>query len=121
MAVGFQRGEDDVHQPQAEEQAGGQDLGDPGSAKLPADLRPPAVDEDCNTDKGEDGEECDGESQCTRVNSELLALGVVIDCSDGPGHADTQEDVDSVTSCHIANGRVSVLVLDGCNLTGKCV
>lgn len=121
VAVGLQRGEHDVHQPQAEEQTGGENLGDPRSAQLPANLRPPAVNEDGDADEGEDGEERDGEGQRTRVHPELLAFGGVVDGGDGPGHADAQEDVDGVTSCHVADGGVSVLVLDGRHLTGKGV
>ena len=97
----------------AEEQTGGENLWDPGATELPSDLRPPAVEENTETDKGEDGEECDGEGQRSWVDLELLALGVVVDGSDGPGHADPQEDVDCVASCHIANGGVGILVLDG--------
>lgn len=59
VAVGLQRGEDDVQQPQAEEEARGQYLGQPGATKLASDLGPPAVNEDSDADEGEDGEECD--------------------------------------------------------------
>lgn len=121
VAVGLQGGEDDVHQPQAEEQAGGQNLWDTWSAQFPTDLGSAPINENADTDEGEDGEERDGEGQCARVHPELLALGVVVNGSDGPGHADSQEHVDSVTSRHIADGGVSVLVLDGCHLTRKRV
>ena len=121
MAVGLQWGEHNVHQPQAEEQAGREDLWDSRSAEFPTNLGPAAVDKDGYTDEGKDGEECDGEGQRSRVDPELLALRVVVDGSDGPGHANTKEDVHSITSCHIADGGVSVLVLDGSHLTGKGV
>lgn len=121
MAVGLQWGEHDVHQPQAEEQAGREDLWDSGSTEFPTDLRPAAVDKDGDADEGKDGEECDGEGQRSRVDPELLALRVVIDGSDGPGHTNTEEDVHSVTPSHVADGGVSVLVLDGGHLTGKGV
>lgn len=121
VAVGLQRGEDNVHQPQAKEQTGGENLGDSGSAELPADFGPPAVEEHSNADECKDGEERDGEGERARVNLKLLALGVVVDGSDGPGHANTQEDVDSVTTCNVADWGVGILVLDGCHLTGKGV
>lgn len=121
VAVGLQRGEDDVHQPQAEEQAGGEDLGDSRSTELPTDLGSAAVDEDGDADEGEDGEECDGEGQRARVDPELSALGAVVDGSDGPGHADTQEDVDGIAPRHVADGGVRVLILDGRHLTGEGV
>lgn len=121
VAVGLQRREHNVHQPQAEEQAAGEDLGNSWSAELPPDLRPAPVDENTDADEGEDGEERDREGQCSRVNLEFLPLRVVIDCCDGPGHTDTQEDINGVASCHVADGGVSILVLDGCHLAGKCV
>lgn len=36
-------------------------------------------------------------------------------------HPDAQENVDSVGSRHISDGRVGVLVLDGGNLAGERV
>lgn len=121
VAVGLQRGEEDIHQPQAEEQTSGQHLGDLRSTELPSNLRPAPVDEDSNADEGKDGEECDGEGQCPRVHLELLSLGVVVDGSDGPGHADAQEHVHGVAPCHVPDGSVRVLVLNGRYLTGKGV
>lgn len=36
-------------------------------------------------------------------------------------HPDTQENIDSIGACHITNGRICILVLYGCYLTGKGV
>ena len=121
MTVGLQRGEHDVQEPQAEEQAAGQDLWDPRPAQLAPDGGPAPVQEHAEADEGEAAEERDGERQGSRVHAELLAVDGVVDGGDGPGHADTQEHVDGVTSCHVADGGVSVLVLDGRHLTGKGV
>lgn len=121
MAVSLQRGEDNVQEPQAEEQAAGEDFRDSGSTELPTDLRTASIDKHGKADEGKDGVECDREGQSTRVYPELLVIGIVVDGSDGPSDTDSQEDVDSITSCHIANGGISVLVLDGCHLTGEGV
>lgn len=121
VAVRLQRREDDVHQPQAEEQAGSQDFRNTRPAELPADGWPAPVDQDGDADESKDGEERDGEGQRSRVHPELLALAVVVDGGDGPRHANAQEDVDSVTSCNVPDGGVRVLVLGCCYFTGKGV
>lgn len=121
MAVGLQRGEQNVQQPQADKQHGGQYLGSPRTSQLAADRRSPPVHQHPHADEGEDGEESDGEGQAPRVYLEVVALGVVVDGSHGPGHADAQEHVDRVAARHIADGCISILVLDGCHLTGKGV
>lgn len=86
MTVGLQRGEEDVEEPQADEQHGGQDLGSPRPAQLAADLRPPPVHQRGHADEGKDGEERDGEGQPARVHSELVAFAAVVDGGDGPRH-----------------------------------
>lgn len=121
VAVGLQRREHDVHEPQAEEQGGGQDLGDSGPAQLAPDGGPAPVHEHGDADEGEDGEERDGEGQSPRVHLELLALRAVVDSGDGPGHTDSQEHVDGVAPGDVSDGGVGVLVLDGCHFTGKRV
>jgi len=119
VAVGFQWGEDDVHQPQAEEQAGREDLRDSRTSELPANHGPAAIEQDSDADEGEDGEECDREGECSRIHPELSALCVVVNGSDGPGYTNPQEDIDGVTSCHVADGGVCILVLDSCHFTGE--
>lgn len=86
VTVGLQRGEEDVEEPQADEQHGGQDLGSPRAAQLAADLRPTPVHQRRHADEGKDGEERDGEGQRTRVHPELVAFDVVVDGSNGPCH-----------------------------------
>lgn len=86
VAVGLQRGEEDVEEPQAEEQHGGQDFGSPRPAQLAANLRPPSVHQCADADEGEDSEERDGEGQCARIHAELLPVALVVDGSDGPRH-----------------------------------
>lgn len=86
MTVGLQRGEEDVEEPQADEQHGGQDLGSPRAAQLAADLWPPPVHQRGHADEGKDGEERDGKSQRARVHPELVAFDVVVDGSNGPRH-----------------------------------
>lgn len=56
VAIRFQGGEYDVHEPQAEEETGGRDFGAPGPTQLAPNLRPAPVHEHGHGDKGEDGE-----------------------------------------------------------------
>ena len=120
-AVGLQRGEDDVHKPQAEEQAGGEDLGESGASELSPDFRSTPVHEHTDSHEGKDGEDRDGECQCSRIHQERSALRCVVDGSDGPRHTDAQEDIDSVAPGDVADGGICILVLDRRNFTGKCI
>lgn len=86
VAVGLQWGEENVEEPQADEQHGGQDLRSPGPTQLSTDLWSPSVHQSSNTDKGKYGEECDGKSKRARIYSELIPFTLMIDSSDGPCH-----------------------------------
>lgn len=86
VAVGFQWGEEDVEEPQANEQHGGKGLRSPGPTQLSTNVWSPSVHQHGDTDKGKDGEECDRESQRTRIYPELLTPAVVVDGSNGPRH-----------------------------------
>lgn len=86
VAVGFQWGEEDVEEPQANEQHGGKGLRSPGPTQLSTNVWPPSVHQHGDTDKGKDGEECDRESQRARIYPELLTPAVVVDGSNGPRH-----------------------------------
>lgn len=86
VTVGLQWWEEDVEEPQADEQHGGQDFWCPGPAQLSADLWPPSVHQRGNTYKGKDGKERDGEGQCAWIHPEVTALGIVVDGGDGPSH-----------------------------------
>lgn len=52
---------------------------------------------------------------------ERFALGTPVYGSNGPGHTDAQENIDSITARHVTNGGVSILVLDGSDFAGKSV
>lgn len=117
--VGLQRGQDDVDEPQAEEQAGSQHLGPPRPPQLPPDLRPAPVHQHRDAHEGEDGEKRDGEGQRSGLDAELLTVDLVEHGRDGPGNADSQKHVHRVTARHVPNRRVSVLVLNRSNLTRK--
>lgn len=86
VTVGLQWGEEDVEEPQADEQHGGQNFWCPGPAQLSTDLWPPSVHQCGNTYKGKDGKECDGERQRAWIHLEIAALGVMVDGGDGPCH-----------------------------------
>lgn len=88
MTVGLQAGEEDVKEPQAEEEKGGDDAMATGAAQFPTDVRPPPVQQHTHSQEGKDGEECDREGQRTRLNLERSALHVPVDGSHGPGHSD---------------------------------
>lgn len=86
VTVGLQWGEEDIEEPQADEQHGGQNFWCPGPAQLSTDLWPPSVHQCGNTYEGKDGKECDGERQCAWIHLEITALGVMVDGGDGPCH-----------------------------------
>lgn len=86
VTVGLQWGEEDVEEPQADEQHGGQNFWCPGPAQLSTNLWPPSVHQRGNTYKGKDGKECDRERQCAWIHPEITALGVMVDGGDGPCH-----------------------------------
>jgi len=46
-------------------------------------------------------------------------LDVVVDGSNGPGDANTEEDVDSVGASDVTNGGISVGILLGSDLGGE--
>ena len=52
---------------------------------------------------------------------ECLSLWCPVDGGHWPCDADTQEDVDSVGTGHVANRVVGILVLDGSHFTGESV
>lgn len=122
MAVRIQRRQQDVNQPHGDKQQRRYHLASPRSAQLAAGhRRPPPVQQHAHTQPGHDGEEGDGEGQVSRVHPEHLALGAPEDGRHGPRHADAEEDVDGVGAGDVADGGVSVLVLDGGNLAGERV
>lgn len=122
MAVGLQRSQQDVNQPQRHEQQGREHLASPRPAQLATGhRRPPPVQQGGHAHHGQGGEEGDGEGQVSRVHLKRLALGAPGDGGDGPRHADSEKDVDSVGARHVADGGVGVLVLDGGDLAGERV
>lgn len=122
MAVGLQWSQQDVNQPQRDEQQRCEHLASPRPAELAAGhRRPSAVQQRGHAHHGQDGEEGDGEGQVSRVHLEGLALGAPGDGGDGPRHANAEEDVDGVGAGDVADGSISVLVLDGGDLAGECV
>jgi len=55
----------------------------------------------------------------SHLNFELLTMIIFVNGGYGPGDADSQEDVDGVTASDVADGRISVLILNGSHFTGK--
>lgn len=86
VAIGLQWWKENVEEPQADKQHGGQDLCSPGPAKLSANLRSPSVHQSGNRNKGKYGKEGDRESQSAWINFKVLSLAVVVDGSNGPCH-----------------------------------
>lgn len=121
MTVGLQTGEQDVQEPEAKEKGGRGQSVPPRPAQLPSDVGPAPVQQHRDGQEGEDGEKSDGESQRTGLHYERLSFRLPVDGRHWPGHADAQEDVDSVTAGHIPDGGVCIGVLDRGNFTGKCV
>ena len=54
-------------------------------------------------------------------NYEDLAVHFFVNSGYGPGDADSQEDVDGVTASDVADGRISVFILNGSHFTGECI
>lgn len=86
VAIGLQWWKENVEEPQADEQHGGQDLCSPGPAKLSTNLWSPSVHQSGNRNKGKYGKESDRESQSAWINFKVLSLAVVVDGSNGPCH-----------------------------------
>lgn len=122
MAVGLQRRQQDVDEPEGDEEEEGDELGCPWAPQLSArHAGPAAVEQHQHAHQRHDGEEGDGEGQGARVHLEGLALAVPVHGGDGPRHADAQEHVHRVAARHVADGGVGVLVLDGGHLAGERV
>lgn len=122
MAVGLQGGQQDVDEPDGEEEEEGEKLGCPWAPELSARYaRTPAVEQHQHAHHRHDGEEGDREGQGARLHFEHFALALPVNRSDGPRHPDTQEHVHRVAACHVPDGGVSVLVLDGSHFARKCV
>lgn len=119
--VSLQRGEDDVHEPQAEKEGGGEDLWDSWASQLTPDLRPTSVHEHSYGDEGKYGEECDRKGQCSRIHFEGFAFCCMVNGSYGPRNTNAQEDIDSIAPSDIPNGGVCILVLNCSDFTGKSI
>lgn len=119
MAVRFQAGEEDVEEPQAEEEQGGQQSGHPGTTQLSTNGRPASEQKNSHGDEREDGEKRDWEGQRAGVNLKRLPLDFPVDCSHRPSQANAQEDVDGVATGNITNRGVGVLVLYGRHFASK--
>ncbi|ETE58450.1 hypothetical protein L345_15829, partial [Ophiophagus hannah] len=119
VAVGLQAGKEDVEQPEAHEEASGQDFGALGTPQLSPYVGSPAVHEDADTNEGKDGEEGDGESQGACLHLKVFALESPVDGRHGPGHPQAQEDVDRIAARHVADRRIRTLVLQGSHFAGK--
>lgn len=122
MAICLQRGQQDVDEPEREEQKHSEQLGGSRATQLaPGHGGPTAVKKNGDGQQCHDCEEGDGKSKGARRDLELFSLTLPVHGGDGPCHSDSKEDVHCVTTGHVSNGRVRVLVLDGCHFTGKGV
>lgn len=121
VAVGLQGGEENVQEPQEHKEAGCEELGSPGPTQLTSDFWPPPIQQHPDIDESKNGEESDGESQRARGHFELFPVGCMVDGSDGPGHANSQEDIHCVAARDVTYGRICVLVLGGGHFACKCV
>lgn len=122
VAVRLQGGQQDVDEPEGEEHKEGEELGCPWATKLSTGhAGTPAVQQHQHTHQSHDGEEGDGKGQGARVHLEHLAFGVPVNRRNGPRHSDAQEHIHCIAASHIADGGVSILVLDGSHFTRKCI
>ena len=122
MAVSLQGGQQDVDEPEGEEHEEGEELGCPWAPELSArHAGTPAVEQHHHAHQRHDGEDGDREGQGAWVHLERLAFGLPVNRSEGPCHPDAKEHVHRVAARHIADGGISVLVLDRSHFTRKCV
>lgn len=122
MAVGLQRSQQDVEEPEREEHKEGEELGCPWAPELSAwDAGTPAVEQHKHTHQRHDGEDSDRKGQGARVHLEHFAFGLPVNGCDGPRHTYAQKHIHCIAAGHIADGGVSVLVLDGSHFTRKSI
>lgn len=121
VAVGLQAGEEDVEEPQSQEEQAGQEARHLGTAQLSTNRGPASEQEHAHRDESKDGEEGDREGQRPWIYPKFFSLGFPVDSGHRPGHADTQEHVDSVAASDISNRCISMLVLCGSHFTSKGV
>lgn len=55
----------------------------------------------------------------SRADQKLVAIRGVVDSGDRPCHSDSQEDIHSVATSHVADTGVCIFVLDRCHFTGE--
>ena len=111
--VALERRKDQVGDPQAEEDARGDDARPERSAELAADARYASDHHEQDGEHAERAEYGHRERQTARHHDELGAIVRVIDGGGEPGQADAQKDVDRIRAGHVAHRAVGVLVLNG--------
>lgn len=87
--------------------------------QLSADVRPTPIQQDAHRQEGKDGVESDRKCQGTCLHLKRTTLHVPVDGGHRPRHPDSQENVHSVATGYVTDGRVCVCVLHSCNFTGK--
>jgi len=116
VTVLLEGGKDDVEEPESEEAVCGDLLAGGGTAQLTAgNLGITADDEEEDGNDGEDTEDGETESERSWRDGESLfgADGPVVNRGHRPRNTDSEENVDTVGSSHVSDGRISVLILDG--------
>lgn len=121
IPVGFQTGHDDVEKPQAHEKNCSGKLVLHGASQLSADFLVAPHQQDYTWKESTAAEHGYWKGQSANLYSEFGASEKVYNGSDRPGDANSQKHIDSVTPCYVTDRWISVLVLDGCYLTRKCV
>lgn len=122
VAVSLQRSQQDVEEPEGEEHQEGEELGCPWAPELSTwDAGTAAVEQHKHTQQRHDGEEGDRKGQGAWVHLEHFAFGVPVNGCDGPRHTDAQKHIHCIAAGHVANGGVSVLVLDSSHFTCKSI
>lgn len=61
------------------------------------------------------------ENILSRIDSEHRSFAPMIHGRNGPCHANSKEDIHSITASHIANTSVCVFVLNCCHFTSECI
>jgi hypothetical protein len=119
--VALERGQGQVEEPEAEEQARGEDTGLLRAAELATAELHATDHHERDGNQCERAEERDREGQAARDHNELGAVPGVVEGGRHPGEADAQEHVDRIRAGHVADRAVGVLVVYGSHFASKCI
>jgi len=121
VTVSLQRRHHDVEEPEEDEEGGGGNFPISGSTQFTSDHFVTPQHHQAHGHDGCTAEQRHREGQASGWDVEDLAVIGFVDGGYRPSNADTQEDVNGITARYIADGSISVLVLNGSHFAGERV